>query len=126
MKGEKAHFTEQTGMEHECWIENNRKTTVAWKSRAGKSVTGATERLQCQLGITRGITSAQSCRRDVCLMGIGRDRCAVLVTLDLTNVLRVAAQYKRGTGANTAFPGAHQSSKHKRGMWETHTLAHPR
>lgn len=106
MKGEKAHFTEQTGMEHECWIENNRKTTVAWKSRAGKSVTGATERLQCQLGITRGITSAQSCRRDVCLVGTGRDRCAVLVTLDLTYVLRVAAQYKRH-GCKHCFPWMH-------------------
>lgn len=103
MNGEKAHFTEQTRMDHECWMENN--SEMAWKSRAGKCIAGTTERLQCQLGITRGITSAQSCSRDVCLMGIGRDHCAVLVTLDLTYVLRVAAQYKRGTGANTTSPG---------------------
>lgn len=105
MNREKAHFTEQTRMDHECWVENNNQTTVAWKSRAGKTIAGTTERLQCQLGITRGITSTQSCSRDVCLMGTGRDHCAVLVTLDLTYVLRVAAQYKRGTATNTAFPG---------------------
>lgn len=34
MNGEKAHFTEQTRMAHECWRESNSKTRVAGQGGA--------------------------------------------------------------------------------------------